>query len=117
MPSLAVRVTPPPGSEHGSWKGGRARAEGGYVLVQPAPEDMPFVDRLRSGGYILEHRLVMAKHLGRPLRPWETVHHKNTKRRDDNSIGNLQLRQGSHGQGGVLVCHDCGSHNVGPGEL
>lgn len=82
----------------------------GYVTVFVPPDD-PMASMARNGGYVLEHRLVMGRHLGRPLLPSETVHHRNGIR-DDNRLENLQLRQGQHGKGGRFACADCGSHNL-----
>jgi DNA invertase Pin-like site-specific DNA recombinase len=104
------------GAAHHSWKGGRAAADGGYVLVAMAP-DHPFAQMRRSNGYCLEHRLVMAEHLGRPLRRSETVHHVNNNDKTDNRIENLQLRQGKHGKNSSFRCYDCGSQNIGPARL
>ena len=102
------------GSAHGSWKGGRV-AKGPYVGVIIGPDD-PFASMAFSGRYVLEHRLVMARHLGRPLLRSETVHHINGDHRD-NRIENLQLRQGNHGNGVVLVCCDCGSQHIEAREV
>lgn len=103
------------GESHGSWKGGRTVSGEGYALVKVDRDDplFPMAGRI---GYVLEHRLVMARHIGRPLLKNETVHHINGKRAD-NRIENLQLRQGRHGKGVRMVCCDCGSANVKPATL
>ena len=104
------------GSEaHGSWKGGRVEVTGGYVGVWIAPDD-PLASLRNVHGYALEHRLVMARSLNRPLDSHETVHHKNGDR-SDNRIENLQLRNGRHGKGMVYTCRNCGSHDVEAHDL
>lgn len=93
--------------------GGRAYTAG-YVMVKVRgddPADEPYLGMRNRNQYILEHRLVMARHLGRPLTSTETVHHINGDTAD-NRIENLQLRQGRHGKGGQYECADCGSKKV-----
>jgi len=66
--------------------GGKRYTKAGYVKV-PAPLEYRYH---KHDPYVLEHRLVMARHLGRPLLTAENVHHLNGIK-DDNRLENLEL--------------------------
>ena len=74
---------------HPRWNGGRNISKSnGYVKIY-VKEDDPYYS-MATLNYVHEHRLVMARHLGRCLDCNEVVHHKNGVR-DDNRIENLTL--------------------------
>jgi transposase-like protein len=98
------------GEAHHSWQGGRIVRGDGYIQVTVAEAERHLADVTRTG-YVLEHRLVMARKMGRRLLKSETVHHIDNNRQN-NEPGNLQLRNGKHGKGAVFRCASCGSHDI-----
>jgi len=81
------------GFRGGNWKGGRLIHKSGYVDIWIKPNS-PFYSMARniksSGGYVKEHRLVVAESINRCLKSWEHVHHKN-RIKSDNKIENLEI--------------------------
>lgn len=67
-----------------NWSGGY-RIKNGYI-----EEYRPEHPNTSKSGYVMQHRLVMERHLGRFLLSNENVHHKNAIR-NDNRIENLEL--------------------------
>jgi hypothetical protein len=72
-------------NENPNWKGGRTTTSQGYVWIKS--NEHPNKNRQ---GYVLEHRLVIEKKLGRYLEKSEHVHHINGVK-TDNRIENLKI--------------------------
>ena len=84
-------------SKNPYWKGGKTvNPVSGYEYTRD-----PSHPNACSLGYVPTHRYVMSKHLGRPLKKSEIVHHINHNKRD-NRISNLV----------VLDAHSHHSHHA-----
>jgi len=84
LPDIPIGQVPKP-----TGPTGRARGwlTSGYRYVPVAEDERHLTD---GEPYCAEHRLVMARHLGRPLAGDENVHHRNGDRLD-NRLENLEL--------------------------
>lgn len=103
------------GENHENWIGGKSVTGSGYIYAAVSDNDPLAIMRNRQG-YVLEHRLMMSRYLGRPLTEYESVHHIDGDR-TNNDLGNLQLRFSKHGNGQSYQCADCGSHHIIAVEL
>jgi hypothetical protein len=88
------RNFPPPkfGPNNPAWKGGVTyfRKHGNYKPIKYVRCPVEFLAMARKDGYVMEHRLIMARMAGRPLLRQEVVHHRNHDPQD-NREENLEL--------------------------
>jgi hypothetical protein len=66
------------GTANPAWKGGVTyfRKHGNYKPIKYIRCPSEFRAMARKDGYVMEHRLIVAQHLGRDLLRTEVVHHK-----------------------------------------
>jgi transposase-like protein len=98
------------GKNHWNWKGGRMKHEDYWLILRP---EHPRTDK---DGYVGEHILKMEKKIGRYVKWYEVVHHKD-KDPSNNRLSNLQLtiiweHQKLHRKDCRQICTRCSSKDV-----
>jgi len=89
--ALVERMT---GENNPAWKGGITyfRKKGNYgkhkIKYVRCPKE--YLPMARKDGYVMEHRLIVAQHMGRCLKRSEVVHHKDHNP-ENNDPHNLML--------------------------
>jgi len=73
------------------WKGGRLQTPQGYIYVHT-----PDHPNATKDGYVMEHRLVMEKKLGRLIDRTEVVHHLNGTKGDNRPENLAVAKRGEH---------------------
>ena len=87
--ALVERMT---GASNPAWKGGVTywRKHGNYAPIKYVRCPVEYSAMARKDNYVMEHRLIVAQHLGRTLKRSEVVHHINHDPTDNRSE-NLML--------------------------
>lgn len=95
------------GDKNCNWQGGRYTDKDGYILIKLSPDDfyLPMADHLR---YVREHRLIVARALGRCLQPWEIIHHKGIKY----SQGSIENKQDNRYPENLELTCSLGEHSA-----
>jgi hypothetical protein len=80
------------GEKNPSWKGGVTmfKKKGNYINVRYVRCPQEYIEMSRKDGYVMEHRLFMAKKIGRVLTRVECVHHIDHNP-NNNNLNNLLL--------------------------
>lgn len=79
------------GERHPNWKGGRLFTNMGYIQIYSP--DHPFATKQ---GYVLEHRLVVEKQIGRYLKPEEISHHLKAKNNNQPNMLMVFVNHSAH---------------------
>lgn len=80
------------GAANPAWRGGVTyfKTHGNYIGVKYVRCPAEYISMARKDGYVMEHRLLVAQALGRPLLRVEVVHHIDHNPAN-NDLNNLQL--------------------------